>query len=97
MNFRFSISKMLVFFNRTSRVTFCELLTTISSPTFSRNARPPSTDRKALCRPTLPTLTVTTRLGATTMLFASMACAQIGVMRKFFADGSTIGPPADME
>lgn len=29
--------------------------------------------------------------------FASMACAQMGVIRKFFADGSTIGPPADME
>ena len=97
MNFRFRISKKLVFFSRTSRVTFCELLTVISSPVFRRKARPPSTDKNALCRPILPTLTVTTRLGATTMLYASMACAQMGVIRKFFADGSTIGPPADME
>lgn len=47
--------KKLVFFSRTSRVTFCELLTVISSPVFRRKARPPSTDKTRCaarsCRP----------------------------------------------
>ena len=38
-----------------------------------------------------------TRLGATTMLLACMAWAQMGVMRKFLAAGSMIGPPAERE
>ena len=87
-----------MFFSRTSRVTFCELLTVISSPVFRRKARPPSTDKKRVVPPDLADLDRHDTAGRDDDAFCQHGVRTNGCDQEiFFADGSTIGPPADME
>ena len=69
----------------------------IVSPVFSRNARPPSAERNAFFRPMRPIRMSMVRFPAVTMGRVCMVWAQTGVRMMFSADGSTMGPPADME
>ena len=55
----------------------------------------PSTDKKALRRALRTMPTVITRLSEATIQRLATSWAQMGVMRIFWASGSTMGPPAD--
>ena len=78
-------------------VTLSDFRISATSPSCKRNARPPSADKYAVFLVSRPNRIETLRSLLKTKDFASIACAQIGVIIKLSAVGSTIGPPADIE